>query len=202
MFVILVPVMIAALLALALGGSLRGLARPIAWWPLGVGAILAELALSRSPAAHQPLLLAWGHWAWTASLVCVLLVLARNARVMVGRERATWTVAAVGVALNLTAVVANGGYMPVAEQAAIDTGRATELATRDSYRRDVPVDERTRLPWLADVVPEPDWVPRASVLSIGDLLLIGGLAGWAFGVTLAGSRQAGLAPRRRQQQPV
>src|ERR687885_546935 len=117
MFVLIVPGALATAAAWLLGGSPRGLARPIAWWPLGLGALLAELALSMSPLAHHPWLLASGHWLWTASLASVLVVLARNALRTGRAERAAWTIAAGGVALNLAVVFANGGYMPVSHEA-------------------------------------------------------------------------------------
>jgi len=37
------------------------------------------------------------------------------------------------------------------------------------------------LPWLADVLPQPAWLPRPNVVSVGDILLAGGVAAWAFG---------------------
>jgi Family of unknown function (DUF5317) len=36
------------------------------------------------------------------------------------------------------------------------------------------------LPWLCDILPLPRWLPRANVLSIGDVLLALGVGGWIF----------------------
>jgi hypothetical protein len=41
----------------------------------------------------------------------------------------------------------------------------------------------TVLPWLADIIAEPRWLPRPNVLSIGDIFLALGVAGWVFGIT-------------------
>jgi hypothetical protein len=201
MFAILVPVIAAALIGVALGGSIRGLARPVRWWPLGVGSLLGELALAQSPVAHEPLLLAWGHWVWAATVVCVLLVLGRNALATAGAARAAWSLAASGLILNLAVVVANGGYMPVAGATVAATGSAAQLETAASYRRDVPLTEQTQLAWLACVIAEPDWVPRASILSLGDLLLMAGLAACAFGATAAAAKRARVpADDQREEQ--
>lgn len=180
MFVLVLPPIVAVLVALLVGGSLRGLSRAIRWWPFGVGAMLGELALSSSPWAHTTWLLTWGHWVWAASLVCVLAVLIRNVVAARGPGQLAWLTAAMGVGLNILVVFANNGYMPVAAAALDATGQTTVMAARTSYRRDVPIDSTTRLSFLADVVAEPTWIPRASVLSIGDALLIVGLTSWAF----------------------
>jgi hypothetical protein len=41
----------------------------------------------------------------------------------------------------------------------------------------------TLLPWLGDVFGEPRWLPRANVVSLGDVLLAIAVAAWAFGAT-------------------
>jgi Family of unknown function (DUF5317) len=38
----------------------------------------------------------------------------------------------------------------------------------------------TWLAWLGDIFPEPAWLPRANVVSIGDLVLATGIAAWVF----------------------
>jgi hypothetical protein len=38
----------------------------------------------------------------------------------------------------------------------------------------------SRLPWLGDILPLPSWLPRANVLSIGDVVLALGVGGWIF----------------------
>jgi uncharacterized protein DUF5317 len=176
----LIPAVLAALVAWAAGGSLHGLARPIAWWPLGLLAIGIELGLGRIPVVEQPWLAVWGHWLWAASVALIFLVLLRNTHVARGAARLAWAAAALGVGLNLLVITANGGYMPVTQAGLEETGQATKLEARGAVRRDLLIDDHTRLAWLADVLVEPSWVPGPVVASIGDRLLTVGLAGWAF----------------------
>ena len=176
----LLPAVVGAVLGLAAGGSLAGLRRPIAWWPLGLASIALQLLLARIPVAEQPWLGTNGHWVWAAAVSAVLLVLVRNGWTQTGVRRLPWLVAAFGVALNLVVILANGGYMPVPQAALDQTGQSAELAARTAFRRDVPLDERTTLPWLADVLVDPAWLPRPLVASVGDRLLGLGLAGWTF----------------------
>jgi hypothetical protein len=175
----LLPAALGVLLGLAAGGSLAGLRRPIAWWPLGLASIALQLLLARIPVAEQPWLGTNGHWIWAAAVAAVLPVLVRNWRIEAGLRRLPWLVAAVGVTLNVIVILANGGYMPVAQAALAQTGQSAELAARTAFHRDVPVDASTNLPWLADVLADPEWLPHPLVASVGDRLLGLGLAGWA-----------------------
>jgi Family of unknown function (DUF5317) len=169
------------LAALAAGGSLVGLSRPIAWWGLGLVSIALQLLLQRIPVSAAPWLGDFGHWVWAAAVASILLVLLRNWRLQTSRmHQIPWAVAALGVGLNLLVIVANGGYMPVSLTALEQTGQAVEIATRSSFRRDLPVDVTTHMPELADVYADPAWLPHPVVASIGDRLLGVGLAGWAF----------------------
>lgn len=185
----LLPVFGGAAVGLIAGGSLRGLSRPIAWWPLGLASIVFQLMLARISIADQPWLGSHGHWLWAAALGATLVVLLRNCQLAAGARRLPWQVAALGVGLNLLVIVANGGYMPVSQAALEQTGQSAELAARTGFRRDVPLDGNTRLWWLADILTDPTWLPRPTVASIGDRLLGLGLAGWAF-ASVAGARRS------------
>jgi hypothetical protein len=177
----LLPAVIMVLVALAAGGSLAGLSRPIAWWGLGLVSIALQLLLQRVPVPVAPWLGVFGHWVWAAAVASILLVLLRNWRLQTSRmHQIPWAVAALGVGLNLLVIVANGGYMPVSLAALEQTGQAAEIAARSSFRRDLLVDANTRMPELADVYADPSWLPHPVVASIGDRLLGVGLAGWAF----------------------
>ena len=99
-------------------------------------------------------------------------------------HRAAWSVAALGAGLNLLVVSANGGYMPQSAEARVLTRGATIDATGQAQLRNVrPMDDATVLGGLGDVLAEPAWFPKANVVSIGDVLLGLGIAGWAFSVT-------------------
>ena len=177
----LLPAVVMTVVAVAAGGSLAGLSRPIAWWSLGLASIVLQLVLGRVPVSMAPWLGDFGHWVWAAAVGSILLVLLRNWRLQTSRmHQIPWAVAALGVGLNLFVIVANGGYMPVSLSALEQTGQAAEIAARYTLRRDLPVDSTTRLPELADVYADPSWMPHPVVASIGDRLLGVGLAGWAF----------------------
>ena len=150
---LLVPVLVALLVAMLLGRSFTAWARePVRWWPPVPLAIVADLVLARIPVTRVPWLVENGHWLWLGTLVMIGAVLSRNAASRAGWQRSPWAVALLGATLNLIVIVANGGYMPVETQAFESTGAASEVADRPRYRRDVPVTAETRLPFLSDVL--------------------------------------------------
>ena len=192
MSLLLLPVCVALLLVLLLTRSFAAWARePVRWWPLAALAIVADLVLARIPTTQAPWLIDAGHWLWVGTLLGVAVVLLKNALVRRGWRRAPWLLALLGAGLNLLVVGANGGYMPVDQAALQASGISTELADRPRYRRDLPVDQTTRLAPLADVILDPGWLPRGGVLSSGDLILVGGLVSWVLqsAVTPAGPRR-------------
>ena len=110
---LIAPVVLAALVAFALGGSHRGWSQQhVRWSPLATYALLAQVALFCPPLDHQPWVLAWGTWLWVVSMLGVLAMLVRNTLVGKSRLRLAWTVAALGVAANVLVVTVNGGAMP------------------------------------------------------------------------------------------
>ncbi|HEY3061801.1 MAG TPA: DUF5317 family protein [Chloroflexota bacterium] len=176
--------MLAVLLALALGGSLAGWARHgIAWWQLAAAALAVQLVLYNPPLDEQPWAIAWGPAIWIASIAAMLLVLARNGMVR-GPGRPAWWIATLGTSMNLAVVTFNGGYMPRA------TDHPSFYSAASQLTNVVPLGEHTQLAWLADVIQQPAWLPLANVLSIGDVLLAGGLAWWVFAMTMSGRTRA------------
>jgi hypothetical protein len=129
-------------------------------------------------------------------MVGVLIVLLRNGW-QSGGARHAWRLAALGVSLNLLVVIANGGYMPRAEEAGTQADAALMGAsTPPGPQRLInitPLTPESRLAWLGDVLPQPAWFPMRNVMSIGDLLLSAGVAWCAFLATGAQAR-----PVRRQ----
>jgi len=94
--------------------------------------------------------------------------------------------AALGIALNVLVIGLNGA-MPVSLRAVSETGMSREDAVQ-SMQADYlhePQDDQTLLAVLGDVItaPGPEW--QRGVMSVGDVLLAVGLAGWVF----AGSRR-------------
>jgi hypothetical protein len=196
MSILLLPTSLALLAVMLLTRSLSVWGRePVRWWPVAGLAIVTDLILARIPTTQVPWLADWGHWLWVGELLAIAIVLLMNAAQRRAWRRAPWLIAALGVGLNLLVVFANGGYMPV-DTAALDaSGISAELADRPRYRRDVPVDQNTRLAGLADVVLDPGWLPRGGVVSIGDMVLVLGLVSWV-------AQSALLAPRPSRTRPV
>jgi hypothetical protein len=93
---------------------------------------------------------------------------------------------ALGAALNLLAIAANGGVMPASPAA---LSRAGLPADAPGFQNSAALDE-PRLAFLGDVFSIPASWPLSNVFSIGDVLIVAGLA-WGLH-RVGGSR---LVPR-------
>jgi heme/copper-type cytochrome/quinol oxidase subunit 1 len=100
---------------------------------------------------------------WLASYAPLVALAAANIRL------AGVPVLALGMALNLAAVVANGGQMPVTTAAM----RAAGLEYAVEHNSVAAPDPA--LAWLVDRWAAPDWVPLANVYSVGDVLIAAGV---------------------------
>jgi hypothetical protein len=78
--------------------------------------------------------------------------------------------------LNLAAILANRGTMPVRLAAMHDAGRTDAVQANSTALRD------PSLPWLVDRWAAPDWIPLANVFSVGDVVIAVG----AVVIVLAG----------------
>lgn len=79
---------------------------------------------------------------------------------------------ALGGALNLAAIAANGGVMPATSAAWERAGFSLEEGFSNSA-----VDDDARLGFLGDVFAVPDGWPLANVFSVGDVVIVLGI-GW------------------------
>jgi hypothetical protein len=168
------------------GGTLHGWRGVhVKWWFPALAALGLQLFLYNPPIDSQPWALAYGPWLFVLAKAILVAVLLANARAQKS-FRGAWAIAALGVALNLVVVAANGGYMPQSEQARIAARGSTllEHETTPRLHNVRPMDDDTRLALLGDVIAQPTWMPRSNVVSFGDLLLAGGLGLWVFQVTL------------------
>ena len=179
---LLIPVVLTSVVGALWVGSMAGLQRlRILWWQLALGSIGVELVLHNPPFNLQPWALAWGPWIWVACLGAMLAVLVRNG-LSNDPARGAFRLAAVGVAVNLFVVVGNGGFMPQSAEARL-SARNVPLVTPGAppmLRNVVEIGPETRFAWLSDVIAQPSWLPKANVVSIGDLVLSTALALWAF----------------------
>jgi hypothetical protein len=179
MTALVVPSLFALVLARALGGSFGGWTGVRLRWPWLILVPFPVLfALFNPPLETQPWAIAWGTRLWQAAQVALVIGLLRNMLDRRGVARAPWAIAATGVALNALVIFANGGYMPVSPDA---PAWVLAKATGDHLHNTAVMTDTTPLSFLGDVLLQPAWIPpRPNVLSIGDVLLSSGVAGWVF----------------------
>ncbi|HEX8969437.1 MAG TPA: DUF5317 family protein [Chloroflexota bacterium] len=178
---LLVPALVAFLIALGLGGSVdRWSGVRLYWWPLALLAFAVQVVLYSPPINAWPPLVAVGVPLGVLTTGMVLLVAVRNAAG--GPVRSAWTLAAVGIALNLVVVIVNAGWMPSRRPALASTaaGPGFEPST---VVNTVAVVSDSRLVWLGDTLLEPQWLPLSNAVSPGDVLLSLGAAWFVFAVT-------------------
>lgn len=99
-----------------------------------------------------------------------------------------WGIAVMGIgmALNIVVITLNGGFMPTTvdklRHAGLDNTAdalaSCGLSAPCTYANSVLMDEGTVLGWLGDVFATPAWLPLANVFSVGDALLMIGLASY------------------------
>jgi hypothetical protein len=106
---------------------------------------------------------------WLASFALLIVAAALNARIT------GVPVIAAGMLLNLVAILANGGTMPVTP-GALEAAGESYVTNANSTALQSPT-----FSWLVDRWAAPEWVPFANVFSIGDVLIAVG----AFVLVLA-----------------
>lgn len=150
-----------AILALARGGSLEAIAntRFRAGWVLFTG-LVAQLALDVWRPEWLPEGGELGVLLGSNALVAAFLI--------VNRRLPGMALAGVGLLLNV-AVIGSNGAMPVDRNAVAGIGITMEGAGP----KHEPLHDGTVLPWLADVIPV---TPTREILSVGDVVLAGGIA--------------------------
>ncbi len=161
---ILYAVLVGLIAGRLLGGSLEGLGRlRIAWWPLALAGLAVQVVLFSS--LGDGLFGDLGPAVYVGSTLAVLAVVLRNVRVP------GFAFVALGAISNLTAIVANGGYMPADPGALASLGRDVGRGYSNSV---VTADAALRP--LTDIFAMPAWLPFANVFSIGDVLIGIGIA--------------------------
>jgi len=112
--------------------------------------------------------------AWLVMMGVLAAVLFTNAR-----RRWVLAIAGLGIAVNVLVIGLNGA-MPVSLRATSEIGipRATARVVLAADCLHEAMTSETRLPVLGDVIGVPGSRWQRGVVSIGDLLLAGGLAAW------------------------
>lgn len=178
---------LAVIVALIRRGSFRNLANleiRQMWLVFVPPALIIFFALARK-AGIEGFVLAASGWLHIISYTCLLIL------VWLNRKLAGAAFLAIGLVLNMTVLLANGGRMPVSYHAAEKAGTKQELLLvlrEDKMTRHKLMTKDTRLNFLGDIIPV--YTPRSvdpEVSSVGDVAL-------AVGVFLL--VQAALLPRK------
>lgn len=153
----LVVVVAAIIVAMFRGGKLSNLPDIHATgWPLLFVGFGMQIVADRLPDDQTTLAVGLLLASYVALVVMVWL----------NRRSAGMWIAGVGIIMNLVVIAANGG-MPVLDAAVEIAGGSPDLVLGAKH---VWLDEATRLPFLADIIPLP-----GAVISLGDVFLAIGL---------------------------
>jgi hypothetical protein len=178
-----VPLFAALLIVILLAGIVRGWRRlqaladvPVRYLWLAPVALALQYPLLRAPAAAAAPDLLGPRLAFVASYLLLGWVLWVNRRL----PGIPWLAA--GVMLNGLVILANGGWMPIAPQTVAILGDgAWPVGTHHGTSKDVvwPISE-TRLWFLSDIFVIPRPFPWPTAFSIGDVLIVLGVANFIF----------------------
>ena len=157
------PVVGALALGLVLGGRLGKLAelRLRATWLFFVAIALQIVAF---PFAFLP----WTTDGGVASLLWLASYGFLIAAAFLNRRITGVPIVALGMCMNVAAIVANGGTMPVSHSAMLDAGRTAVTQANSTAMAD------PRLGWFVDRWAAPEWIPLANVFSLGDVVIAAG----------------------------
>ena len=141
----------------ARGGRLRNLTeiRVRMWWLLPLGFVLLAASAFVPTSRHE-----------LAVALVLVSYLPLLLFVWLNREMAGIWIAGLGILMNFTVIVLNSG-MPVLAEAVEIAGGSGDLVLGAKH---VILNESTRLPFLADIIPLP-----GAVLSLGDVFLAIGI---------------------------
>jgi hypothetical protein len=115
------------------------------------------------------------------------------------RANGVWLLA-LGLALNLLVISANGGFMPISRQTAARIAppdkqaalAAVPTGSRVGVKDVLLTPEQTRLVWLSDTLISPAWLPIRGAVSPGDVVIALG----AFWLLASSSRAAQASPNK------
>lgn len=172
------PVLVAVALGVALGGSVGRLAElPLRAPWLFLSAVALQVV------AFPVGVLPWRTHEAVASVLWVASYGLLLAAAILNRRLTGVPIVALGMLLNLAAILANRGTMPVRVEAMHDAGRVAARQANSTALAD------PALPWLVDRWAAPHWIPLANVFSVGDVVIAVG----AVVIVLAGM---GVQPQR------
>ena len=157
-------VLVALVLGVLLGGSPTALGelRARRLW-------LAYAAIALQVAAFPSAVLPWttpdsvARVLWLASYALLIAMILQN------RHLHGIAIVGAGLVCNLVAIIANGGLMPVTDDALRGAG-----LSYDQRNNSISL-ARPHLDWLIDRFAVPGWLPLGNVFSVGDALIGAGI---------------------------
>jgi hypothetical protein len=165
-------IVLVIVVALLRGGSLLNIAAVrLRWLPLVIAGFVLQLLIF-TPFARSPLVAFATLPIYVLSLALLAIWVAANWRI------SGMALIAIGLALNVAVIAANGGHMPVLPEGARLAGQYEALSADDpSTSKHLMMEpDQVQLWLLSDIIVIPHGVPGASVLSLGDLALTVGIA--------------------------
>ncbi len=183
-YLVLASIGLSIVIAQVRGGKLSQLGeiRFRLWWVIPV-VTLIQSALVRSP--HPEERLAWWH---PRPVIMVSSYLVLCAVVWLNRDLPGMRIAFAGIALNLLAIAANGGYMPVSPETLArirgDGVLSLPIGSVVWGSKDVVLPSQQALFWfLGDVLVIPPPFPWPTAMSMGDVLVAVGVFAFILGTT-------------------
>jgi hypothetical protein len=172
--ILLALVPLALVFSLIFGGKLRQLAQAqIAYSPLILLVLGAQVAIFSS----------WwqdsiGHIAWLTASLYSLSMLLLLIVIWYNRRLPGIVILGVGLLLNATVILANGGHMPASLAALKLAGIAETRTAFEALHANNSglISEGTPLWFLGDVFAVPRQWPLANIFSVGDVLIAAGAA--------------------------
>jgi hypothetical protein len=182
---ILYSLVIGLAVGFALGGRASGLTAPTFRWRSAVLiGIVTQVLLFSTPLnrAVGPL----GPIIYVGSTALVLAAILVNWRIT------GMPVIALGAISNLSAIIANRGYMPADPAAMAMLGQTIT----DAYSNSAIVADPALWP-LTDIFALPAWLPFANVYSIGDVVISIGVV-----IVIVAAMRGASSPRREDGEPA
>ena len=169
----MMPLVVAlvSIAALLRGGSLRNFdSLHIRWIPLAIGGFVLQLLIF-TPFRKAPLIAGATPQLYILSMAILTVWVGLNRRIP------GMSLMAAGLLMNFTAIVANGGYMPVSPASARYAGTIANYESEGPQvaNNSLATDSGPRFWLLTDIIPLPKELPFANVFSVGDLFLTTGV---------------------------
>ena len=136
-------------------------------------ALAIQIGIYTSLSAHVPA-------AWDAPLHVLSYLLLIGFLLLNVRVPAFWLVG-FGLLSNVAVIFTNGGRMPVSGEAWQAAGNSLSAFNSEGISdNNVLATADTHLRWLSDIFAVPAQVPLASVLSIGDVMMVIGMVAFVY----------------------